>query len=69
MGNARSGLGYLGKFEGERYEEFIKACRNPIFVDNDLYECYHTSDSSCQAKFGVSEAPSIVLSRNFKRDP
>ena len=61
VADVRLALSYYGAFEGDLYDAFMKAARNPAISES--YSFFHTTDTECAPFTG------IVLNRNFDESP
>lgn len=59
-------LSFFGALEGELYDSFMKAAKNPAISESISF--YHSTDGDCAAKFGAS-ANGVALSRRFDESP
>ena len=57
VADVRLALSYYGALEGDRYDAFMKAARNPAISES--FSFFHTTDIECPPFNG------IFLSRNF----
>lgn len=59
-------LSYFGALEGDLWDNFMNAARNPAI--SEKFNFFHTTDGDCASKYGAS-APGIGLSRRFDESP
>ena len=65
-GEATLALSYFGAQEGDLWDNYMNAARNPAI--SEKFQFFHTTDGDCASKFGAS-APGIGLSRRFDESP
>ena len=65
-GEASLSISYFGAQEGDLWDNYMNAARNPAI--SEKFSFFHTSDGDCASKFGTS-APGIGLSRRFDESP
>jgi len=65
-GEAQLALSYFGAMEGDLWDNYMNAARNPAI--SEKFQFFHTTDGDCASKFGAS-APGIGLSRRFDESP
>ena len=65
-GEATLALSYFGAMEGDLWDNYMNAARNPAI--SEKFQFLHTTDGDCASKFGTS-APGIGLSRRFDESP
>lgn len=63
---AKIALSFFGALEGEMYDSFMKAAKNPAISENISF--FHSTDGDCAAKFGAA-ANGVALSRRFDESP
>jgi len=59
-------LSFFGALEGEMYDAYIKAAKNPTI--SEKYAFFHTTDADCASGFG-SPSTGLSLSRRFDESP
>ena len=59
-------LSFFGALEGEMYDAYIKAAKNPTI--SEKYSFLHTTDADCASGFG-SPSTGLSLSRRFDESP
>lgn len=59
-------LSFFGALEGEMYDAYIKAAKNPTI--SEKYAFFHTTDAACASGFG-SPSTGVALSRRFDESP
>ena len=63
---AQLALSYFGAQEGDLWDNYMNAARNPAI--SEKFSFFHTTDGDCASKFGAA-APGIGLSRRFDESP
>ena len=66
VAEAQLALSYFGAQEGDLWDNYMNAARNPAI--SEKYQFFHTTDGDCASKFGTS-APGIGLTRRFDESP